>query len=151
MMDGGGIHTISFACRFQITACRLSKFHCTKSSHALLFVFVVKKQCEQILKTMWIKLYGARQCSYGSGHSWQQALHFLLGADTLLTTESSPSGLRHFILCSKFLVAFQMRSQVIGSAGSPSMLGWPSLSSSSLSFGSVQAAIRRWACISAIV
>ena len=51
------MHTILFTCNFQNTACRLPKFHCTNSSNALLFIFVMKKQCEQILETMWIKLY----------------------------------------------------------------------------------------------
>ena len=51
-------HTILFTCRFQNTACRLPKFHRKNSSNALLFVFVAKNQCEQILMAMWKKLYG---------------------------------------------------------------------------------------------
>ena len=53
-------HTVLFTCRFHNTACRLPKFPRTHSSAALLCVVVAKKQCEQILATIHIRLYGCQ-------------------------------------------------------------------------------------------
>ena len=53
-------HTVLFTCRFQKIACRLPKFPRTHSNAALLCVVVMKKQCEQILATIHIRLYATQ-------------------------------------------------------------------------------------------
>ena len=54
IIAAGQTHTVLFTCRLQNTACRLPKFPRTHSSPALLCVVVAKKQCEQILATIYI-------------------------------------------------------------------------------------------------